>query len=866
MTRLINPANAADRLPLLSSGSSWIGLYDFTSPRGLTLVSGSDSNPGDAACSGVINRVNGALNILGSEIAGNTPDLSALLFRSSQPVYGAKQRRRGTGSRGGIYFDMNEMGLVSGHTTVTISGGTFAAGDKITVTAPASGTLPSMVGSSMSTSAGAYTLVTAPDGNWMLQSGTAFFDITNPGTVTSFTVTDVGNSSTGTATLNWYGVPTMAGALYSLVDVITLDRFRGMYTSQNNLTWYPVSTLGNISLYLGGVTVASAVTGAAPGCLLLNTKANPYNGGYKPLESATVGLPNATSPDGQTLIVVRVMSATDVTTYVNGVLSSVSQGQYTAVTAPTQRIAIGRGATWDNFGRPPSHTHHFHGIIKGSVTADDVAHITSHFDEVMMGPIGKQAGRSIVVMPVCTGQSNADNRNGGGNQSTYKGTLTSPSGVTYTNYSGQTDGNRSPVFGEDMWMGLTGTPNCMDFSRSTTYGGSSWGKPGAMLLLSEGARTDASTYKTTENAFIDDITTTQGDPATYTLCTQSGTAGNYLRTDISNLTTVQGVSVPPGITWVQGENSVSQWTNTSTNATVTGCTYAAAQGTYDYAARYAIGLALFPQLVSAGFGMSETLPMAIQPIASTSGGLQDSWQAIWAVYQILCDQSDGGIFMSNGCPWHQTGIPQQHYPAWAYEYLSVETARTWTWYLKQKGTLYTEGSNGPSYGQFPRIASMTAKAGDTHVDVTVSNPNGASTLKLGTYPQMGWRLMSATTTQAIKTSSAVSNGLTGAAGTMEIGGTQLALAGNPQLVAPFTVRLPLAAALTSGTRLTLFYADPNTMKPYASNTYPLAQDPFLAMATDDSSTACAPEPLLDPQYRRDMPIMAECCGLVVTVA
>lgn len=836
-----------------------------------------------ASSSGIVNRVATLFNRLGSGVSGNAPDLtSPPLFTT---IYGPKFRATHTGSRGAIYFDANERGLSTPPPSLTLATpGAMVTGDACTVSS--TGTLPTLQYGQMSAST-TYYLIKQADGTFLFAtSATAasegnFSPLVAPGTGT-LTISDTTQSLTSTATINWFGIPMSTGQLYSFFDVVTIDRWRlRQLGSQRggdnaNATWQSIASAGNVWLGLGGKG-NSTVNNVGRLAMAINGL---YNGQIA-TESATLGLATGIgSYDSQTLFIARVMQASggsagssygSVKHYVNGVLSTQQGDKYVAPSAPLSQICIGDGAAWMRSPWRSGHHHHYSLIFSGQLTTADIAGLQAAFNARMLNSASRASARAARTAPwiMGTGQSNRDNRNGNTNQAGYSGTVTTPGGLVLVNGDNRTGQNSALQVGEDVWAQLTGAPGCTDYSRNMNGGGLSAATTGRTLLGSELPWTSSTVVNTTATGFVDDCSAsvTPGTPSTYQLDTHSGSAGANLAAYITACQTL-GTPTPAGIAWTQGENSVYGWNLSSTNRSVSGSPFAS-YTLEQLGGKTVEGLGLLQGFITAAWGVaaSSPLPFGIQHIPTVSGGTPAQHSVLMAAYQIYVDQNPNKALLVNANPWHHTGFPQLHYQSWAYEYLQAEETRVWTWWFKQLGTLYTEGTTGPAYGQFPRVQAMSAVAGNSFVDVTVTNPNGATSLILSSSaPTLGWSVRTGTVTTAISTAGAVAgSALSGAAGTYEKGGTALSITG-ASLIAPFKVRLALSAALVAGTKVALFYADAIALDGNNTNSYPKSPDSFQNMLTDSSGVDFATaDTLMRPFYRgRHMPVAIEACGLAVT--
>lgn len=871
MPFLLDLNNAADILPPIAAGKI-IGYYDFTKPRGMQLVCGSGKNPGMSDPSGRINYADKVYNLLDSAVAGNLPDLIGAQNWSTSidamtHFYAGNWKPRAIGSLGGLFFSNIAQGATTPLQTFNVTAGSVVISptDIWNFTGPTTGTMYQGVYNKVPDPSSQFKLYLAPDGNYYFYNYSQYslyaVDVRVDGSY-PFTLTRVSDSATVTVTgANYVGAPVgSATQLYTIVDVFTTERCL-LLNNKGNVSYINVSALGPLALGMPGYINQPTYYGK------LVEYHNP-DGSMTPLDCT--GLYTGGSFDGQTFITVRVMSASDSATWVNGTKMTATAGAIKYGSIPW-RLSIGCGRG-NQANSPGAHTHHFTAVYSGAATDAEVGNITKHFNAIVMNATGKSTVRKNNYVPVSYGQSNSSNRANLANGATYAPYIIAPDGNSYPNYLNTTGGDYSNYVTDEVWNGLTGCPNNVDCTAGVRTN-KVFGIDGTILLASEYNNTSSTAYNTNGNMVIDDITSavTQGDPSTYTMTTTTMAGADSLAQWKALAT--QGMGPLRGFTWIQGESSVTNWDNSgNSNAGVTGCTYATALSHYDFAHRYAVGLEWLPKILQKEASLTYTPIVGIQPVVSNDRDDQ------WAAYQILCDQAAAAVtgdnppapthFLSNACPWHNTGIPGIHYPCWTYEYLAAETARTWAWLYKKQGWLYTEGCDGPTYGQFPRITGVTAVAGNKYVDITVSNPNNASTLKLNGLGILTWGVYSGTTSQAIKTETATTNGLTGSAGTMEIGGTSiLDTTGAPTLISPFVIRLPLTSVLTSGTKVTVFYAKPSIMTPLNNGfVYPLPNDPFQNMITDDAGTACPPEPLLNPMFRRDMPLTMETCGFVVTVA
>ena len=886
---VLDLGNETDRLPVLTaSGAKWIGWCDFTSPANLTLVSSSDVGIGtppalpSASSSGkAALRIAAALNKLGSGVAGNMPDLTAPPLGTT--YYGPKFRAMHTGARGGAYFDANERGLSTPPATFSMATpGGMATGDAVTLAC--TGTFP-MLGNVLMNGTATYYLIKRADGTFQIATTAAnaaagaFAPLSTPGTGT-LTFTDTAKSITSTATTNWFGLPMAGGQLYTIVDVITVDRnhFRPLSGTAGlgggdyqNQSWMSISSLGPVWLGLGGQGNSVAPNKGRLGCNIRRT----YNGQVA-MESANLGVPAAANYDAQVLIVVRVMQLTGASSgngasvkhWVNGVASTQQGDLFAVPSEPLSQIVVGDGAAWQGVPLRSGHTQHDFCIIQGQANAADVAAITAFFDARLGHSLAKAAVRVAQCIPPTLGQSNAANRNGDANPATYSGSVTTPGGLVYSNGSNMVGGNVPLQAGEDVWAGLTGTCAVyQDYGRGTNSPATP-ATSARTLLGSELAWTNSTTVNTASTGFIDDCSAnvTPGMPSSYMLDTHSGSAGANLAAWFAGLA-ANGAPLPKAFNWVQGENSVSGWASAAGNKDVAGSPYIGST-LEQCAGRYVQGLGLLQGFVGTLAGAGGPLPIGIQPVASVSGGSTAQHSALLAADQIFVDQNPSKAVMVNANPWHHTSFAGLHYQSFSYEWLAAETSRVWCWYFKELGTLYTEGTAGPAYGQFPRLSSVAAAAGSSFVDVTITNPNGATALLLSsTGPLLGWAVRAGTSTTAIYTAGAVAGStLSGAAGTYEKGGTALGITG-VSLAAPFKVRLALAAPLAAGTKITVFYADAISMGGQFNGSFPQSPDPFQNMLTDNAGAVFAGrEPLLPAAFcGRHMPVAAEACGLSMTL-
>ncbi len=884
---ILDLGNEAERLPVLTaSGAKWIGWCDFTSPANLSLVSSSDvglpTPPAlpSASSSGIVNRIAAAFNKFGSAVSGNMPDLTAPPLATS--YYGPKFRAVHTNARGGAYFDANERGLSTPPATFTMATpGAMATADAVTLAC--TGTFPTL-GNVIMNATTTYYLIKRADGTFQLASTAAnaaagaFVPLSSPGSGT-LTFTDSTKSLTSTATMNWFGLPMSSGQIYSFVDVLTIDRnhFRplsgtaglggGDFTNQ---PWMSISSVGSIWLGIGGAGNSTAANKGRLGCNIRRT----YNGQVA-MESANVGVPSAATYDAQLLVIVRVMqtngassgNGASVKHYINGAASTQQGDLYAVPAEPLCQIVVGDGAAWQGVPLRSGHTQHDFCVIQGAVNVADVAAITAFFDARMGHALAKAGSRAPQSVPPTHGQSNGDNRNGSANSALYSGTVTTPGGLVLTNAQNTVGGNVALQAGEDVWAGLTGTAAVyQDYGRGTVSPLSA-ATPSRTLLCSEAPWGSSTAVGTTTTGFIDDCSgnVTPGTASTYQLDTHTGSAGANLTAYYAGLA-ANGAPMPKAFNWVQGENSALAWSGSVYNKDVSGSPYAGST-LEQCCGRYVQGLGLLQGFVTGLAAASATLPIGLQHIVSVSGGTSLQHTALMAADQIYVDQNPGKALFVNANPWHHTGLPGLHYESFTYEYLAAETSRVWTWWFKQLGTLYVEGAAGPAYGQFPRLSSVSAVAGNSYVDVTITNPNGATTLLLsGSGPLLGWAVRTGTTTTAISTAGAVAGSmLSGAAGTYEKGGTALTITG-ATLLAPFKVRLALSTGLAAGTKVTVFYGDAITMDAANTGSYPRSPDPFQSMLTDNSGSVFAgAEPLLQAFYRgRHMPVAVEACGLAVT--
>ncbi len=876
--------NDLDRLPPLSVGAP-LGYYDFTDPSSLSLVSSSDyqasvSTAPSIGQTGSPNslRIAGVFNRMGSGVAGNAPDL--LYPPRYSTIIGPMWRQRHTGSRGGAQFGPNERGISTAPPSFSMATpGAMATGDAFTISS--TGTLPTLQFGIMAAGT-TYYLIKQANGTFLVATSAAnaaagnWSPLVAQGSGT-LTITDTTQSLTSTATINWFGLPMSSGQLYSVFDVVTVDRYRlrplgSLRSGDNTLqTWQSISSLGNQWLGLGGRGGAAGAIGRL--ALAIN---GTYNGQLA-LESATLGLPaGPTSYDAQLLAIARVMqtsggsasgSPASTKVYVNNVLSTQQGDKYVAPTAPLSQICIGDGASFMRSEWRPGHTHHFTLIFFGQLTVADIAALTAHFDAKMFRSLSRATSRALTWWATI-GQSLADDYNGNTNNSAYTGTYTAQSGLVVP--SPGLIGQNSPLLvEEEVVAGLTGAPVYVNHGRNQNGGALSIATPGRVLLGSEQPWTNSTTPNYTSTGFIDDYSAavTPGTPSTYQLDAHSGSAGANLVAYIAACQAA-GVPMPAGIVWNQGQNSAGDWAVTSNNANIAGNFYASAVTVENYAGRWCQAMTLLPGLITAAWGgsASSPLPMAIDHLSTISQGSQPQHQAIMAAAQILVDQNPTRIFLAGGNSWQHSGSsPSLHYVMEKFENGKAEHARTIKWWEKAKGTLYIEGASGPAYGQFPRLSSISAVTGNAYIDVTITNPNAATTLLLSSSaPTLGWRAYTGTTTTAIYTAGALAGATTsGAAGTYEKGGTALTITG-VTLIAPFKVRLALSAALVAGTKVTVFYADAYAMDGVGGTAYPKSPEAFKNMLTDSSGTDfAAAEPLLSPFYKgRHMPVAIEACGLV----
>lgn len=364
-------------------------------------------------------------------------------------------------------------------------------------------------------------------------------------------------------------------------------------------------------------------------------------------------------------------------------------------------------------------------------------------------------------------------------------------------------------------------PNSPDFS-------------GTPLLISNYFWTDSTHTNTTAQAqglsFVDDIST----PGTLTLSTGDGAGfqGYY------SAAPMQGLFCWP---WIQGEaDTQALFTTTTYNWNVAGQPQAADTLTQRLN-RYQQGLHFLFGSVKTFTG-NAACKFALQHTWVVDNNLQAAQQAY---------RKAVGGFLTNGNIFHYLAPASvsPHYDDPSRYKINAERGRAKAWQMKQAGASPPGNAPGPSYGQFPAITTVTAVAGNKYVDVTFSNPNSATTLKnLVAAGQSAWEVRAGTVTTAL------------AFGAYEFGGTARTLdtAVLPALQSPFVVRVYCTSSNVSGEKLTVFYA----------RQYVAAW--FGAMLTDDASTACAPEPLLDiknfPFYRADAPVANEYCGVSTTVA
>ena len=427
-----------------------------------------------------------------------------------------------------------------------------------------------------------------------------------------------------------------------------------------------------------------------------------------------------------------------------------------------------------------------------------------------------------------------------------------------------------------------GTPHIRDDS---TFGTTNTYLAARALLESNSTAASQTAYAASGQGFIRNVGSGYtADPSTWTQDADGTASSDGGQTIYPFLQAYPLASSLPWVWWVQGENDALSFTPHASggywNWQVTGSPYAAY--TIDQiAALMGSAFTKHVGLLRSASG-SANLKLAVRMIAGNIYGGGDLWRMA-AMQWVAANPSLGIMFDAN--PWQTyESDPSSLIHETPRSALSTQLVRTREegCAMEQAG-LAPAGSSrpGPSYCAFPIISSIVAKAGNSYIDVLVSDANpGVTTLKLPAAQSdalRGWELWISGRTyggSAYAGTTTTSTTVNGFTLTYEKTGYEFQTAtsvtgetlSSIALAGPMDIRISFSTPLVSGQKVTECFGreGASVLNRYiTASTY--ASPGYGTQITDNASTTAPTEIGVDARFRTDMALTIDPACHAVTV-